>query len=88
MAPPPPPPPTASRWEKAAARAEGLSAAESGVSDVREMADAIGILIGHSVAKEVSEQIEKHLKTMGLPEEDCHGIAKQIKQIKDRSALW
>ena len=64
MAPPPPPPPTARRWEKAAARAEGLSAAESGVSDVREMADAIGILVGNSVAKEVSEQIEKQLKTM------------------------
>ena len=60
LAPPPPPPPTARRWEKAAARAEGLSAAESGISDIREMADAIGML----VAKEVAEQIEKHLKTM------------------------
>ena len=51
LVPPPPPPPTARRWEKAAARAEGLSAAESGISDML-------------VAKEVAEQIEKHLKTM------------------------
>ena len=58
------------RWEKDVAKAERLSAAKSGVSDVREMADAIGVLIGHSVAKEVAKQIEKHLQTMGLPEED------------------
>ena len=84
LAPPPPPPPTARRWEKAAARAEGLSAAESGISDIREMADAIGILIGHSVAKEVAKQIEKHLQTMGLPEEDSPSRSSRSSRSRPR----
>ena len=73
------------RWEKAVAKAERLPAAKSGaVSDVREMADAIGVLIGHSVAKEVAKQIEKHLQTMGLPEEDSPSRSSRSSRSRPR----